>query len=120
MVLVILGLIAYSMTRQAWPWFKAEGLDIFADNGTLPRPVRAAQIYGTFLVGVIARSRADQRGDRLVRHRGRFTWLRKPIVYAVDLLAAIPSVVCGLWALRSSIRWPTSTPASRRRPATYP
>ena len=26
-------------------------------------------------------------------------WLRKPIVYVVDLLAAVPSVVYGLWGL---------------------
>ena len=26
-------------------------------------------------------------------------WLRKPVIYATDLLAAIPSVVYGLWAL---------------------
>ena len=39
---------------------------------------------------------------------------RKPIVYMVDLLAAIPSVVFGLWALRRAhrARWPTSTRAS--------
>src|SRR2546430_13003859 len=32
MVLVILALIAIYTTREAWPWFSAEGLGIFSDN----------------------------------------------------------------------------------------
>src|SRR5262245_35144719 len=57
LVLVILGLIAYSTTKEAWPWFKEEGLGVvFSDNWN-PGEGHfggAALVYGTFLVGVIA------------------------------------------------------------------
>jgi phosphate transport system permease protein len=103
LVLVILGLIAYTTTKNAWPWFKAEGLGIFADNWDPAKGQfgAGAMIFGTFLVGVIALIIAVpiSIGIALFVTEIAPTWLRKPIVYAVDLLAAIPSVVYGLWAL---------------------
>jgi phosphate transport system permease protein len=103
LVLVILGLIAYSMTSQAWPWFKAEGLGVLADNWDPAKGQygAGAMIYGTFLVGVIALviSVPISVGIALFVTEIAPNWLRRPVVYAVDLLAAIPSVVYGLWAL---------------------
>jgi phosphate transport system permease protein len=103
LVLVILGLIAYTTTKNAWPWFKAEGLGIFADNWDPAKGQfgAGAMIFGTFLVGVIALVIAVpiSIGIALFVTEIAPNWLRKPIVYAVDLLAAIPSVVYGLWAL---------------------
>jgi phosphate transport system permease protein len=103
LVLVILGLIAYTTTKNAWPWFKAEGLGIFADNWDPPHGQfgAGAMIYGTFLVGVIALALAVpvSVGIALFVNEVAPKWLRKPVVYTVDLLAAIPSVVFGLWAL---------------------
>jgi phosphate transport system permease protein len=103
LVLVILGLIAYTTTKQAWPWFSAEGLGIF---GTTWDPATGqfgagAMIYGTFLVGFIALLIAVpvSLGIALFVTEIAPRRLRKPIVYTVDLLAAIPSVVYGLWAL---------------------
>src|SRR3954469_13586780 len=56
LVLAILALIAYTTTKNAWPWFQAEGLGIFADNWDPAKGQfgAGAMIYGTFLVGVIA------------------------------------------------------------------
>jgi phosphate transport system permease protein len=103
LVLVILGLIAYTTTKNAWPWFKAEGLGIFEDNWDPAKGQfgAGAMIFGTFLVGVIALLIAVpiSVGIALFVTEIAPNWLRKPIVYAVDLLAAIPSVVYGLWAL---------------------
>jgi phosphate transport system permease protein len=103
LVLVILGLIAYTTTKNAWPWFKAEGFGVFADNWDPAKGQfgAGAMIYGTFLVGVIALIIAVpiSVGIALFVNEIAPTWLRKPVVYAVDLLAAIPSVVYGLWAL---------------------
>jgi phosphate transport system permease protein len=103
MVLVILGLIAYTTTKNAWPWFKAEGLGIFADNWDPAKGQfgAGAMIYGTFLVGLIALLMAVpvSVGIALFVTEVAPRRLRKPIVYTVDLLAAIPSVVYGLWAL---------------------
>ena len=58
-------------------------------------------IYGTFLVGVIALviSVPISVGIALFVTEIAPSRLSKPIIYSVDLLAAIPSVVYGLWAL---------------------
>ena len=103
LVLVILVLIAYTTTRNAWPWFEAEGFGIFADNWDPAKGQfgAGAMIYGTFLVGVIALliSVPISVGIALFVTEVAPGRLRKLIIYAVDLLAAIPSVVYGLWAL---------------------
>jgi phosphate transport system permease protein len=103
MVFVILGLIVFTTTKNAWPWFKAEGLGIFADdwNPAKGHYGAGAMIYGTFLVGIIALviSVPISIGIALFVTEVAPRFARKPIVYAVDLLAAIPSVVYGLWAL---------------------
>jgi phosphate transport system permease protein len=103
MVLVILGLIAISTTREAWPWFRAEGLNIFTDNWDPSKNAFGALglIYGTILVSAIAvvLSLPISIGIALFVTDVAPERMRRPIVYTVDLLAAIPSVVYGLWAL---------------------
>ena len=103
LVLAILGLIAYTTTKNAWPWFKYEGLGIFADNWDPAKGQygAGAMIYGTFLVGIIALvlSVPVSVGIALFVNEVSPRRFRKPIIYTVDLLAAIPSVVYGLWAL---------------------
>ena len=102
-VLLILGLIAYSTTKEAWPWFREEGLGIFA-NDWVPSQGKfgaGALIYGTFVVGFLALLFAVpvSLGIALFVTEIASPRLAKPIVYVVDLLAAIPSVVYGLWAI---------------------
>jgi phosphate transport system permease protein len=104
MVLVILGLIAYSMTKEAMPWFRQEGLSaIFSDNWdpTHNHFGALALIYGTFLVGFLALLFAVpvSVGIALFVTEVAPPKVAKPIIYTVDLLAAIPSVVYGLWAI---------------------
>jgi phosphate transport system permease protein len=103
LVLAILGLIAYTTIKNSWPWFREEGFGIFADNWDPAKGQygAGAMIYGTFLVGVIALviSVPVSIGIALFVTEVAPKRLRKPIIYTVDLLAAIPSVVYGLWAL---------------------
>src|SRR2546425_9469097 len=56
MVLVILALIAIYTTREAWPWFSAEGLGIFSDNWDPAHNHFGAGgvIYGTLLLAGVA------------------------------------------------------------------
>ncbi|MET0894858.1 MAG: phosphate ABC transporter permease subunit PstC [Acidimicrobiia bacterium] len=103
MVLVILALILFSTTQKAWPWFQEEGLGIFA-NDWVPSQGKfgaGALIYGTFLVGFLALLMAVpvSVGIALFVTEIAPRRLAKPVVYVVDLLAAIPSVVYGLWAI---------------------
>lgn len=103
LVLAILGLIAYTTTKNAWPWFREEGFGILADNWDPAKGQygAGAMIYGTFLVGFIALVMAVpvSIGIALFVNEVAHKRVRKPIIYVVDLLAAIPSVVYGLWAL---------------------
>jgi phosphate transport system permease protein len=104
-VLVVLGLIIYSTTSQSLPWFRAEGLDaIFSDNWAPSANHFGAfgLIVGTLVVALIALVIAVpvSVGIALFATEVAPRKARRPIVYTIDLLAAIPSVVFGLWALR--------------------
>jgi phosphate transport system permease protein len=103
LVLAVLGLIAYTTIKNSWPWFREEGLGVLADNWDPAKGQygAGAMIYGTFLVGIIALiiSVPVSIGIALFVNEVAPRPFRKPIIYTVDLLAAIPSVVYGLWAL---------------------
>jgi len=109
LVLVILVLIAVTTSQQAASWFSTAGLGIFAGNwdpaaghfGALPF------LYGTVITSLIALIMAVPVSvgialmlTEVVPHR----WAR-PIVYVVDLLAVVPSVVWGLWGVLVFAPW---------------
>jgi phosphate transport system permease protein len=104
MVLVVLALIAYSTTSKAMPWFRKEGLGaVFSDNWDVAHNHfgALALVYGTFLVGALALLMAVpvSIGIALFVTEIAPRRLARPVIYVVDLLAAIPSVVYGLWAI---------------------
>ena len=109
LVLVILVLIAVSTTQQSASWFSTAGLGIFSTNwnpaanqfGALPF------IYGTAITALIAVVLAVPVSvaialllTEVVPYR-----LARPIVYVVDLLAVVPSVVWGLWGILVFAPW---------------
>ena len=109
LVLVILVLIAVSTSQQASSWFSAEGLKIFTNNwnpganqfGAL------AFIYGTIVTGIIALVMAVPVSlgiALLLTEVVPYRWSR-PIVYVIDLLAVVPSVVWGLWGIIVFAPW---------------
>ena len=104
MVLVILGLIAVSTTRRSMALVPGRGpRHLHRHLGPRPKNSFGALglIYGTLLVSGIAvfLSLPISIGIALFVTDVAPQRLRRPIVYTVDLLAAIPSVVYGLWAL---------------------
>jgi phosphate transport system permease protein len=109
LVLVILVLIAVTTSQQATSWFSAEGLKIFTNNwnpaanqfGAL------AYIYGTAITAVIAIVLAVpvSVGIALLLTEVVPRRWAQPIVYVVDLLAVIPSVVWGLWGILVFAPW---------------
>jgi len=109
LVLVILILIVISTSQQASSWFSTEGWGIFAYNwnpGANQFGVLAF-IYGTAVTAVIAVVIAVPVSigialllTEVVPRR----WAR-PIVYVVDLLAVVPSVVWGLWGILVFAPW---------------
>jgi phosphate transport system permease protein len=109
LVLVILVLIAVTTSQQASSWFSAEGFKIFTNNwnpganqfGAL------AFIYGTAITAVIAIIMAVPVSvgiALLLTEVVPYRWSR-PIVYVVDLLAVVPSVVWGLWGILVFAPW---------------
>jgi phosphate transport system permease protein len=115
LVLVILVLIAVTTSQQAASWFSSEGLKIFTNNWN-PTPNNAGQytelgalafIFGTAVTAVIALIIAVPLSlgialllTEVVPQR----WSR-PIVYVIDLLAVVPSVVWGLWGILVFAPW---------------
>jgi phosphate transport system permease protein len=108
-VLVILLLIAVSTSQQASSWFSAEGTKVFSSNWNPAAGQFGALafIYGTAITAVIAIVLAVPVSvgialllTQVVPHR----WAR-PIVYVIDLLAVVPSVVWGLWGILVFAPW---------------
>ena len=109
LVLVILVLIAIETTQQASSWFSTQGLKIFSRtwNPTNNQFGALPFIYGTLITGVIALVMAVPVSvgialllTEVVPRR----WSR-PIVYVIDLLAVVPSVVWGLWGILVFAPW---------------
>jgi phosphate transport system permease protein len=109
LVLVILVLIAVTTTQQASSWFTTEGWGVFgtvwdqAANKFGATPF----IYGTAVTGVIALVMAVpvSIGIALLLTEVVPYRVARPIVYVVDLLAVVPSVVWGLWGILVFAPW---------------
>jgi phosphate transport system permease protein len=109
LVLVILILIAVSTTQQATPWFEAEGWGIFGKtwNPANNQFGALAFIYGTAITSAIALIMAVPVSigiALLLTEVVPYRWAR-PIVYVIDLLAVVPSVVWGLWGILVFAPW---------------
>ncbi len=109
LVLVILVLIAVTTSQQAASWFSAEGAKIFTNtwNPSNNQFGALAFIYGTAITSVIALIIAVPVSvgvALLLTEVVPYRWSR-PIVYVVDLLAVIPSVVWGLWGILVFAPW---------------
>src|SRR3954453_15103637 len=104
LVLVILGLITFSMAREAWPVIAHRWHNFFLTKtwnpnaksplfgslgfvyGTIVSPFRALGVAGPVTLGI----------PLLVTEIAP-RWLRRATTFFIDLLAAVPSVVFGLW-----------------------
>jgi phosphate transport system permease protein len=100
----VLGLILFSTTNEAWPAFRQEGLRFLTSSVWDPSRGQfgaLAFIYGTLVVSAIALliSVPVSIGLALFITELAPKRLRTPVVYLIDLLAAIPSVVYGLWGI---------------------
>jgi phosphate transport system permease protein len=109
LVLVILILIAVSTTQQSSSWFTTEGWGIFGKtwNPAAKQFGALAFIYGTAITSVIALVMAVPVSvgiALLLTEVVPYRWAR-PIVYVIDLLAVVPSVVWGLWGILVFAPW---------------
>jgi len=101
---VLLLLIAWEVFAAGWPAFHRFGIDFLtssdwdAVNG---RFGAAPAIFGTLVSSAIALLFATPLAMGVAIFLSEFAprWLRQPVAFLVDLLAAIPSVVYGLWGV---------------------
>jgi phosphate transport system permease protein len=110
LVLVILVLIAVSTAEQSTSWFTTVGLKgIFSTDWdpTTNHFGAMAFVYGTVISSVIALIIAFpvSVGMALLLTQVVPRKWSDPIVYVIDLLAVVPSVVWGLWGILVLVPW---------------
>lgn len=96
--------IAIAVFAAAWPAFAKLGLSIVTSSDWDVRAGKfgaAPAIFGTLVSSVVALIIATPLALGVAIFLSEFspTWLRQPIGFLVDLLAAVPSVVYGLWGI---------------------
>src|SRR5262249_40346866 len=101
--------IAVTTTQQAMPWFTKEGLGIFSSTWD---PVAnkfgaLAFMFGTGVTALIAIILAVpvSVAVALLLTEVLSRRMARPIVYVIDLLAVVPSVVWGLWGILVFAPW---------------
>jgi phosphate transport system permease protein len=104
LILVVLALIAYTITNKSLPVVRSEGVKFFTDRHWVPaNDVFGALsfIYGTAVTALIAVviSVPVSIGIALFTTQVAPNWLKKWLVSLTDLVAVVPSVVFGLWGI---------------------
>jgi phosphate transport system permease protein len=97
---------AGAMRKFGWDFLTTEKWDPVANEyGALPF------IYGTLVSSFLALVQAVPLGigTALFLSEMAPSWLRAPVAFLVELLAAIPSVVYGLWGIFVLVPWVRST-----------
>lgn len=101
---VLLAFITFEVIAAAWPALRQFGFGFLTSSQW--DPVRqqfgaAPMIYGTVVSSVLALILATPLALGVAIYLSEFAprWLRQPVSFLVDLLAAIPSVVYGLWGI---------------------
>ncbi len=109
-VLAMVILIGYQLLNGSAPVLKKEGLGFLTGRvwdvghgtfGALPF------LWGTFISSIIALILGGSIGVTLSAYLVELApkWLLKPVGFLVDLLAAIPSIIYGLWGILVLIPW---------------
>ena len=109
LVLVILALIAISTSQQASSWFSTEGWSVFSVDWNPATNSFGAMsfIYGTLIsaaIAIIISVPISVSVALLLTEVVPRRWAQ-PIVYVIDLLAVVPSVVWGLWGILVFAPW---------------
>jgi phosphate transport system permease protein len=104
LVLVITGSIGAFLAYQSYPTLREYGLRFFTENQWNPDQHKvgiSAVLLGTLTVALVALVIAVPLalGSALFISEYAPIWLRPLLVSMVDLMAAIPSIIYGLWGL---------------------
>ena len=104
LVLILLGGVALSLLDGAWPafaHFKLEFLTREVWNPVTDQFGALAAIYGTVATSLIALLVAIPVGFGIAIFLTELApaWLKRPVGVAIELLAAVPSIIYGIWGL---------------------
>ena len=104
LVLVLLGGVTLALIQGAWPalaHFKLEFLTRQIWNPVTEKFGALAAIYGTLVTSFIAMLVAIPLSFGIAIFLTELcpTWLKRPVGTAVELLAAVPSIIFGIWGL---------------------
>jgi phosphate transport system permease protein len=104
LVLTLLGGVAVSLAQGAWPalaHFKLHFLTREVWNPVTDQFGALAAVYGTVITSVIALAIAIpvSFGIAIFLTELAPVWMKRPVGIAIELLAAVPSIIYGIWGL---------------------
>jgi phosphate transport system permease protein len=104
LVLLLLGGVAVSLLHGAWPAFAQFRLHFLTSeiwNPVTERFGALAAVYGTVITSLIALVIAIpvSFGIAIFLTELAPVWLKRPVGIAIELLAAVPSIIFGIWGL---------------------
>src|SRR5579864_7418206 len=104
LVLTLLGGVAVSLVQGAWPafaHFKLHFLTSAVWNPVTEKFGALAAVYGTLVTSFIALLIAIpvSFGIAIFLTELAPQWLKRPVGIAIELLAAVPSIIFGIWGL---------------------
>lgn len=103
-ILILMALLVFMLFQDALPSIREFGLGFLSSDAWDPvKDIYGAKpfIYGTIASSLIALVIAVPLSLGIAIYLSQFAprWLRAPLGFLVELLAAIPSVVYGLWGI---------------------
>ena len=104
LVLILLGGVALSLVQGAWPAFARFKLAFLTReiwNPVTDEYGALAAIYGTIVTSLVAMALAlpVSFGIAVFLTELAPVWLKRPVGVAIELLAAVPSIIFGIWGL---------------------
>ncbi len=103
-IFALIGLILYELLVGAWPTIKTFGFSFLTTSSWNPVTEKFGAlpfIYGTLLSSLIALLIAVPLSIATAIYLTELAplWLRQPLTSLIEMLAAIPSVILGLWGI---------------------
>ncbi len=104
LVLLLLGGVVLSLLHGSWPAFSHFGFSFLTRevwNPVTDEYGALAPVYGTLVTSLIAMLIAIPIGFGIAVFLTELApdWLKRPVGVAVELLAAVPSIIFGIWGL---------------------
>lgn len=104
LVLLLLGGVTISLLKGAWPAFSHFGFDFLTKevwNPVTDKYGALAPVYGTLVTSLIAMLVAIpiSLGIAIFLTELAPGWMKRPVGVAIELLAAVPSIIFGIWGL---------------------